>query len=114
MKMTKVIGYTCLASAGLLVLANSALAETGAEAAGAVAHGIGNIGKGIGGGLAAGLAVLGGGMGIGRIGGSAVEAIARQPEASGTIATNMLIAAALVEGATLFAVVVGFMGVSGA
>ncbi|QDU72248.1 ATP synthase F0 subunit C [Mucisphaera calidilacus] len=53
---------------------------------------------GMGIGLGFGLTVLGAGLGIGRIGGSAVEGIARQPEASGTIGTNMIIAAALVEG----------------
>ena len=60
--------------------------------------------------IGAGLAVLGAGLGIGRIGGSAVEAIARNPEASGKIQTAMLIAAALVEGIALFGVVVGFLG----
>ena len=55
--------------------------------------------------IGAGLAVLGAGLGIGRIGGSAMEAIARQPEASGDIRTAMIIAAALIEGATLFAIV---------
>jgi F-type H+-transporting ATPase subunit c len=54
----------------------------------------------------AGLAILGAGLGIGRIGGSAMEAIGRQPEASGKIQTAMLIVAALLEGATLFAIVV--------
>ncbi len=63
----------------------------------------------IGGGLGAGLAVIGGGLGIGRIGGSAVEAMARQPEASGTIFNAMIITAALIEGATLFAVLGGFL-----
>ena len=56
--------------------------------------------------IGAGLIVIGVGMGIGRIGGQAMEAIARQPEASGKIQTAMLIAAALVEGigfAALFA-----------
>ena len=62
----------------------------------------------IGAGLAAGLAVLGAGIGIGRIGGQAVEGMARQPEAAGRIQTAALILAALIEGATLFAVVVGF------
>ena len=55
----------------------------------------------------AGLVVIGVGMGIGRVGGSAMEAIARQPEAYGKIQTAMLIAAALIEGigfAALFAV----------
>jgi F-type H+-transporting ATPase subunit c len=61
------------------------------------------------GGLGAGLAVVGGGIGIGLIGKGAVESIARQPEAKGPIGTNMILAAALVEGATLFAVVVGLL-----
>jgi F-type H+-transporting ATPase subunit c len=56
--------------------------------------------------IGAGLAIVGGGRGIGQIGGSAVEAIARQPEAGGPISTAMIISAALIEGATLFAVVV--------
>jgi len=57
--------------------------------------------------VGAGLIVIGAGLGIGRIGGSAKDAIARQPEASGKIQTAMLIAAALIEGigfAALFAV----------
>ena len=56
--------------------------------------------------IGAGLAVLGAGLGIGQIGGKAVEGIARNPEASGKITTTMLIAAALVEGVALFAVIV--------
>jgi len=57
--------------------------------------------------VGAGLIVIGAGLGIGKIGGSAMDAIARQPEASGKIQTAMLIAAALIEGigfAALFAV----------
>jgi len=73
------------------------------------AEGVGLVG--IGGGLAAGLAVIGAGLGIGRIGGSACEAIARQPEMAGPIGTNMIITAALVEGAALFAVVIGMLGI---
>ncbi len=57
-------------------------------------------------GIGVGLAVLGAGIGIGRIGGSAVEAIARQPEAVGPIGTNMIIAAALIEGAAFFGLVI--------
>ncbi len=56
--------------------------------------------------IGAGLALIGGGLGIGRIGGSAVEAMARQPEMAGQIQTAMIIAAALVEGATFFALIV--------
>jgi len=63
--------------------------------------------------IGAGLAVLGAGIGIGRIGGSAVEGIARNPEAAGKIQTVMLIAAALIEGVALFGVVVGMMGGKG-
>jgi|MDTD01.2.fsa_nt_gb F-type H+-transporting ATPase subunit c len=59
--------------------------------------------------LGAGLAVVGGGLGIGLVGKSAVESIARQPEAAGKIQINMILAAALIEGATLFAVAVGFL-----
>jgi F-type H+-transporting ATPase subunit c len=73
--------------------------------------GAGNSLKGLGGGLAAGLAVVGAGLGIGRIGGGAVESIARQPEMAGPIGTNMIITAALVEGVALFAVVVGMLGI---
>lgn len=61
----------------------------------------GKMGVGIG----MGLVIIGAGIGIGRIGGSAVDAMARQPEASGTIATNMLIAAALVEGLSVIALI---------
>jgi F-type H+-transporting ATPase subunit c len=60
--------------------------------------------------IGAGLAVLGAGMGIGKIGSSAMDAIARQPEASGKIQTAMIIAAALIEGVALFGVVVGLLG----
>ena len=66
------------------------------------------IGK-LGAALGAGLAAIGAGIGIGKIGGSAMEAIARQPEASNDIRTNMIIIAALVEGVALFAVVVCFL-----
>lgn len=60
-------------------------------------------------GIGAGLAVIGAGIGIGRIGGSAMDAIARQPEATGKIQTAMIIAAALIEGAALFAIVVALI-----
>ena len=59
--------------------------------------------------VGAGLAVIGAGYGIGHIGGKAMEAIARQPEAGGKIQTAMIIAAALIEGAALFAIVVALI-----
>lgn len=60
-------------------------------------------------GIGAGLAAIGAGLGIGKAAGSAVEAIARQPEKTGDIRNTMLIAAALVEGVALFAVVVALL-----
>ena len=60
-------------------------------------------------GIGAGLAVIGAGLGIGKIGGSAMDAMARQPEVAGKIQTAMIIAAALIEGVALFAVVVALI-----
>ena len=75
-----------------------------------VAQAATNIGIGYGlAGIGAGLAAIGAGIGIGRIGGSALEAIARQPEAIGDIRANMILAAALVEGAAFFAMVIGLL-----
>ncbi len=59
--------------------------------------------------IGAALAVIGAAFGIGKIGSAAMEAIGRQPEAAGKIRTNMIIAAALIEGVALFAVVVCFL-----
>jgi F-type H+-transporting ATPase subunit c len=59
--------------------------------------------------LGAALAVVGAGIGIGKIGASAMEAIARQPEAMSDIRMSMIIAAALIEGVALFAIVVCLM-----
>jgi len=59
--------------------------------------------------IGAGLAVIGAGLGIGKIGQGAMEAIGRQPEASSDIRMSMIIVAALIEGAALFAIVVCFM-----
>lgn len=79
----------------------TAMAQDGA--AGALTY------KWLGGALGAGLAVVGGGLGIGRIGAAAVESIARQPEAGAAVQTAMIISAALIEGATLFAILVGLL-----
>jgi F-type H+-transporting ATPase subunit c len=71
---------------------------------------ISDKGVGVGGAvIGMGLAVIGAGRGIGQIGGQACEGIARQPEAAGRIGTNMLIAAALVEGVAFAAIVLGFL-----
>lgn len=78
----------------------AALAQTAAEGS-TTGKGLAVIGSG--------LALIGGALGIGMVGKAAVESIARQPEAAGKIQINMILAAALIEGATLFAVVAGFL-----
>jgi len=124
--MKKLVAFTAMATTALMMfdvdIASAHTAVGGVEdaaataaAAAEVAESLAKAGgagfKGIGGGLAAGLGALGAGVGIGQIGGSAVASIARQPEMSGTIFTNMIITAALVEGVALFAVVIGLMGI---
>ena len=64
-------------------------------------------------GIGAGIAAIGAGIGIGKIGGSALESMARQPEATASIQSNMIVAAALVEGVALFAVIVCLLVVLG-
>jgi F-type H+-transporting ATPase subunit c len=93
-----------LASAALIVWALLAFASpaTAAEAEGGADVGPMNLGAAVG----AGLVILGAGFGIGRIGGQAVEGMSRQPEAAGSIQTAMIISAALIEGATFFALIV--------
>ena len=59
--------------------------------------------------IGAGLAVIGAGLGIGRLGGSAMEGMARQPEMAARIQTASLILAAFIEGAALFAIVVSLL-----
>lgn len=109
------LALTMMAVGMLLMFAPAAFAaEEGTGAA--VAHAEGTFltaagaGK-ISGAIGAGLAIMGGAAGIGRIGGSSVESMARQPEAAGQISTAMIITAAMIEGATLFAVVVGLLAV---
>ena len=112
----------CLLCLGLLfVTADSAFAQTMIDADGVTnlaelddaaadrVTGVVNAGTPVYAAIGAGLAVLGAGLGIGRIGGSAVEAMARQPELAGTIQTGMIIAAALIEGVALLAVIVAFI-----
>ena len=107
--MKKLVVMMLVAFAGLtLFTAETATAATGIGTLGSFVladYGLAGIGAG----LAAGLGVIGAGIGIGRIGGSAVEAIARQPEMAGRIFINMILTAALVEGVALFAVIVGVM-----
>lgn len=119
--MSKVLVVVALL--GVFVLAQAALAQAEPGAAGDAAaagatvqrpsslwftsSGAALLGSAIG----AGLVIMGGAAGIGRIGNSAVESMARQPEAAGSINGVALITAAMIEGATLFAVVVCLLGV---
>jgi len=61
--------------------------------------------------IGAGLAAIAAGIGIGKIGGAALESIARQPEASGDIRANMIVAAALIEGAAFFAIIICLLAI---
>ncbi len=93
-----------------LVATAAGLALLGTPAVLAAEGGAGPvIPAGLGSGIGAGLTVIGAALGIGRIGGSAVESIARQPEAAGQIFTPMIITAAMVEGAAFFAIIVCMM-----
>jgi F-type H+-transporting ATPase subunit c len=80
----------------------AAAAEASGEQALISAQGAANLGATLG----VGLVIIGCALGIGRIGGSAVESIARQPEAVGQISQAMIITAALIEGAALFALII--------
>ena len=92
---------------GLVLMLLPTVASAQAVAAGWDSFSLAKLGGAIG----AGLAVVGGGLGVGRVGAAAVEAIARQPEAGGAIQTAMIITAAMIEGAALFAIVVGMLAV---
>ena len=100
------LGFTVVAVV-MVCMPAVAMAAEGGAGSGITSSGLAWLGGAIG----AGLAIMGGAAGIGRIGGSAVESIARQPAAAGQISTAMIITAAMIEGATLFAVVVGMMAV---
>ncbi|MBO8438931.1 MAG: ATP synthase F0 subunit C [Bacteroidetes bacterium] len=73
----------------------------------AAAAGLAKVGACIG----AGLVAIGAGIGIGKIGSSAMESIARQPESSNDIRTNMIVIAALIEGVALFAIIVCLLAI---
>ena len=104
--MTRMLTTTVAALAGLC-LCGTATAAGGSESA-LTGLFLGQYDlTGLGAGLAAGLGVVGAGIGIGLIGAHSNDAVARQPEMAGRIFTNMILTAALVEGVSLFAVVVG-------
>lgn len=94
-----VLAVPTIASAAPVAVAGPSLL---AQAAVGLGEGLTVLGAAVG----AGLVIIGAGLGIGKIGGQATDAIARQPEAGPRIFTTMIISAALIEGATLFALVI--------
>jgi F-type H+-transporting ATPase subunit c len=101
MKMVKLVGLVIVAT---LVLAAPALAQ---DKAGPTS--VSFSGSGLAAGLGMGLTIIGAGIGLGRIGASAVESMARQPEVAPRIQTAMIIVAAMLEGATLASVILCFV-----
>ena len=93
---------------GVCCLAVPAVAEDGVSGSSQISL-LGEMGGSLGA-VGAGLAIIGAGVGIGRIGGSAVESMARQPEMQGRIFTSMILAAALIEGAAFFALIICLIG----
>jgi len=95
----------CVVCLVVMAIAAPAMAQApAAPAAAAVAPA--TFSMNLGAAVGAGIIILGAALGIGRIGGQAVEGMSRQPEAAGNIQTGMIIAAALIEGATFFALIV--------
>ena len=84
------------------LMCSPAMAQ-GAGGSGIIAQSTGVAGMAA---VGAGLAIIGAGLGIGKIGASACESMARQPEMAGTVQTAMIISAALIEGAAFFALIV--------
>ncbi len=119
MKSVSKLALWAVVAGAVLMFANTSTAQAADPAGGATAtpeHATFLTTDGarkLGGAIGAGLVVMGGAAGIGRIGSSAVESMARQPEVAGQISTGMIITAAMIEGATLFAVVVGLLAVLG-
>jgi F-type H+-transporting ATPase subunit c len=106
-------GVILMAASG--AMAQEKAPETGPTTALTTSAGHDGAGKGLGilgAALGAALAVIGGAAGIGFIGGHAVESVARQPEAAGTMFLSWLLPAAMIEGAMLFAIVVCLMAIS--
>jgi len=106
--MMILFGFVLMFASVAPAQAQAPIDPTGRDASFLTAAGAGRLGGAIG----AGLVIMGGAAGIGRIGGSAVESMARQPEVAGSINTAMIITAALIEGATLFGIIVCMLAVT--
>jgi F-type H+-transporting ATPase subunit c len=99
MSSMKVVKLLCLVMVILLLSAAPAFAQEGPTS-------VAFSGAAVGAGLGAGITIVGAGWGFGRIGAAALEGMARQPEIAGRIQTAMIVIAALLEGATFFALIV--------
>jgi F-type H+-transporting ATPase subunit c len=107
MKLSNLLALVVVA---LLIAATPALAQ--APAGAPAANGPAGVlvgGAGLGAGLGLGLVIIGAGWGFGRIGAAALDGMARQPEVAGQIQTGMIVIAALLEGATFFALIVAIL-----
>ena len=104
-KITALVGLLLLMASPAFAQAEDAGGKAGAKAA------VETVASKLllGGAMGAGLIIIGAGVGIGKIGASAVEAMARQPEVAGNIQTAMIISAALIEGVTFFALIICFL-----
>src|SRR6185437_11213247 len=103
----KVLNLFLLGLGTLLLLAAPAMAQPAPSS-------LTLAGRGVGAGLGAALTIIGAGWGFGRIGAAALESMARQPEIAGRIQTAMIVIAALLEGATFFALIVCILMAGGA
>ncbi len=97
--MNSLVKIVAMSAVVLLVTTTPALAQEPDASAGSFSMDLGAA-------IGAGIVMLGAGFGIGRIGGSAVESMARQPEVATQVQGAMIVAAALIEGATFFALIV--------
>ncbi len=105
---SKIVTMMVVAALAVMFVGASPVSAADGTEGVAGSMGLGLVGMGIG----AGLVIIGAGIGIGRIGGSALESMARQPEVAGQLTTPMLITAALIEGATFFALILIFLGIN--
>jgi len=105
----KVLNLFLLVLGALLLLAAPAMAQQQPTV-----NSLTLSGRGVGAGLGAALTIVGAGWGFGRIGAAALESMARQPEIAGRIQTAMIVIAALLEGATFFALIVCILMAGGA
>ncbi len=106
----KLLNVLVLVAVATLVIATPAFAQAPAGAPATTGtSGVFVGGAGVGAGIGLGLVIIGAGWGFGRIGAAALDGMARQPEVAGQLQTGMIVIAALLEGATFFALIVAIL-----